>query len=1680
MKKLKISDHAKIPGPLYKIIKLYCEEENWFRKIHRIIDAFEWSIKWHTVLTLSDLLGDIPDAMKYELSEKLATPSLGIWYGWHLQALNGLKDPVVDWKGWDTLFAAENENGIIALRNKLAHGATPSEDQCQKECENFLPVLLDLISSPFFREIGLVLPKREGPRLCRGDQEISCSLDLEETHAGAVLLENPDKLLLDLWPLGYFQPSPDPKADESFFYFYNALRKKKVEQLNYENCLRRRDKELWDPFHRQIPLDKWGRQSLKAHDESRGRIADLTETFIGRSVELQKLGEFMKEGRGTLWVKGGPGFGKSALLAKASQKALARNGRGLELNAKVINYFIRRGSANSTVRDFLARLCALLDNQYDLEGLPDKGDLYDLRSAVGARLDAIEEHSEQPRLALILDGLDESEDIIPYIPPPRTWFCVICSGRPTKALKEFYDTLDPRKRYSLDVGKLGEDDVRALLMEVVDKYDDRFNEHYVRAVSERSEGNPLYLNLLCDELFENAQKLGDLDALPDGIEEILKGSVQRITDKGKDRDAFGLLNLLAVAKSSLSVPAISQFLGINSAEAQAAVDSCLELLVEADARSKHLEYQLFHEKLRDWVQANHGPECVQMEESLSEKCFAWRSLKTTQAKTYALQFGAEHLYDRKDHDKLWDLLRDEDFQQCQVEEFDENQTSRDAYRLGLKLYVERNGLSKTDDARLSWLALRAGDLAQCSLLAVSAFLENLHELGAGDPSRLDMCLEKLEILGQKHLVEASLLLLWNEMNLKDNWESGEPYPFPDAAQRIIDFVNDKIDHDTVESKWNHYRSESYMHAFCKRLKHAFPQASMVGFLGITQENQNAWHHETSPVAEVPSNFFLDPQQLLDRQPLGSMLGRKLPSKAEDLVNESLQCNSEDGGSHLANKKLELAYQEVLLIDEDFERQMSLEILASTAAERKNLSFLAKLYLEQKDFLQPQPRVLIRRFIAKNENPSRLIGDDSFCEICEDPRALVLLCENLLKTGDEINAEKAYEKLLNRSRKFCDHADVMPIVSSLVFSRKYLWAAEYLLKLHDPFDSYEFHLNLAWNYLHENLLNGNDLQAASSVAKLELSHREPENHFDRFKLLCQDFERVLGNLNSTRTTQFLNELINCAGKLQEIRASQSSEGDRQAIDCSVECILRLSEKLNEFPDFGKLLEFLVEIAGQFEIKFKVAYAGLVYKETIGDRDVLLKALGDYRQLPSKYYDSIATRCECSLRVSEIWARIARNSEGDESKKALVASKKFLCQSIDWAIDRMQTDNNYRLVCMIIKALRSKYFNVLDESSCWEEYQGSLKQNEQTIFRPYEWKGESNFFHRGDPHTHILHILSESPLYSWHEGDEQFKCTASIALSFLGAAYANICKKTSMEMLAESKTCLLQIVEPKDPNLIILKSFQKYLLKLIDSGQTRKATEEKIEYEELRHTVSDRHIKTVTLHMPKDAKKADIENFWKKFDQNQDREMHEFQRKFKLKLAVHRVNFEGTDPCAELSGLIVPFLSPVSDCTGNALYLQWSSKLGFVNSSIDVFLKPLVRPADFSSITLSDNLPVDELQPHELARLYLKCIKGSCALKSTEDCLSLTRKVIDLCLEGKVPKDYIAEVLGELTDLLPRGETFLPYLRNIMLADPLDKELSKEVVQAMVTSHLVMDNREKHAAIANECPAIGMSFLVTAKG
>lgn len=73
---------SNLPHPLHVLIQSYHAETQGFRKVHRLIDAFEWAIKWHTTVVMSDLLTnqqEYSDEIKVLLSAGLYTPSLGVW-----------------------------------------------------------------------------------------------------------------------------------------------------------------------------------------------------------------------------------------------------------------------------------------------------------------------------------------------------------------------------------------------------------------------------------------------------------------------------------------------------------------------------------------------------------------------------------------------------------------------------------------------------------------------------------------------------------------------------------------------------------------------------------------------------------------------------------------------------------------------------------------------------------------------------------------------------------------------------------------------------------------------------------------------------------------------------------------------------------------------------------------------------------------------------------------------------------------------------------------------------------------------------------------------------------------------------------------------------------------------------------------------------------------------------------------------------------------------------------------------------------------------------------------------------------------------------------------------------------------------------------------------------------------
>ena len=212
----------KLPGPLFTLLSLCDAEDNSFRKVHRLIDAFEWASKWHTVLAVADLLreAEVPANMKVLFATGLRTPSLGTWNLFFREAMAAIKQPSMPFGEWERLTSLEKRHQIVAFRNGYAHGATPSDEECERDIKRMYPVLLQLLGSELFKSIQLVASGPDGVLILRGSDQEKTGLTLESGKTGALL---PDGLLLELWPLGVYTQG-SKVADEWGFYFFNALK----------------------------------------------------------------------------------------------------------------------------------------------------------------------------------------------------------------------------------------------------------------------------------------------------------------------------------------------------------------------------------------------------------------------------------------------------------------------------------------------------------------------------------------------------------------------------------------------------------------------------------------------------------------------------------------------------------------------------------------------------------------------------------------------------------------------------------------------------------------------------------------------------------------------------------------------------------------------------------------------------------------------------------------------------------------------------------------------------------------------------------------------------------------------------------------------------------------------------------------------------------------------------------------------------------------------------------------------------------------------------------------------------------------------------------------------------------------------------------------------------------------
>lgn len=720
-----------------KMVKLFESETQPFRKVHRLIDLFETIIKTHTTVIVSDYFRskNISDRVKGMLVEGLRVPSLGIWQMFSRETLKEMKSKkeepsekgeasffIEDFDRYFKKWAKPVDSKIIAFRNSYAHGATPSDEECQKDIGELTPVLEEMLSAEWLSTTALVVFRRKEKRLALedlegfrpplfGERKISDILTSVVEKNGVPLGGHPylirtDDAVLDLFPLMAYRGEGEGKKD--YLVFFNDLKRKhEVGLLNYPESLHLRDDELYDEFTEKIPLDEW--KKIEKRDEFKDRIAEFTEVFKGRVRERKLIAGFKEDReKGSLFVFGPPGIGKSALLAKALSAPGADEGvnegveegqeqtesTGHERENPVIRYFIRRGTVYSDPSWFLNYLHQELDNKVKT-GIEKGGTLEEKKANLHTKLAAAGEQLSGAgrKLILVIDGLDEGTEkgIFGYLPAGvYPGVLIIYSSRPIDESVALFDALPPEEKERLDLGGLKENDIRAILYDSSDKY--ALKDDYIKKVAEQSGGNPLYMKMLCYSLETGEIDINDTAALPPGIEEFYRGFIRRFAARGEGEPALKLLYLFAAAEDYLSTGQIYQILkeeGMSLSELEKGIIALSEVLLERPGREEG--YQLFHESFRNFIRERKGEMVLRAEEGLLRWCARWKemhhmitpgkSLEESDLRSaeadhalYAARYYSTHLRRLDKKEELLILLREGEyaaFQKSVTRQYDE-------------------------------------------------------------------------------------------------------------------------------------------------------------------------------------------------------------------------------------------------------------------------------------------------------------------------------------------------------------------------------------------------------------------------------------------------------------------------------------------------------------------------------------------------------------------------------------------------------------------------------------------------------------------------------------------------------------------------------------------------------------------------------------------------------------------------------------------------------------------------------------------------------------------------------------------------------------------------------------------------------------------------------------------------
>lgn len=475
-------------------------------------------------------------------------------------------------------------------------------------------------------------------------------------------------------------------------------------------------------------------------------INESTQLFVGRSEEFQKLNEFLRENSsGVILVKAGAGFGKTALLANWVNAS-----RDKECFI-AYHFFSQRYDVTRSVSRAYRNLLRQLYIYYELRYEQPPNDENQLRERLYSILREHGAREDKP-LVIALDGLDEAER--PFSPPfptllPENVF-VIASGRAEEGeepeyLRGWTDNALPIHLNRLCRGAIanwlrqtGEGELAAFAEDT----------HFVAQLDEITQGFPLYLSYLTDELSHAAKQGQDvrevLARTPKGFEQYVKQQLRCLDELDLPDERWQFFALLAVAKGALEKEDVKALTGMRDRNLRQLNQSWQVTRWMRISEAKL--YAFAHPLLATTFAAQLGDDAEEALQDLIDYCAKWEKYQSR----YALRHYAEHLREVERWEELYAIARNEDFATTQREHLpDEPDLSLKTVQTALL------GATDRDDA---------GAMAEFLLTHAKRILAQESPLNALRSGNLTRALALADLYDIEHCVLWYLLLVWE---LKD-------------------------------------------------------------------------------------------------------------------------------------------------------------------------------------------------------------------------------------------------------------------------------------------------------------------------------------------------------------------------------------------------------------------------------------------------------------------------------------------------------------------------------------------------------------------------------------------------------------------------------------------------------------------------------------------------------------------------------------------------------------------------------------------------------------------------------------------------------------------------------------------------------------------------------------------------